>query len=94
MTSLGDSRAHYWLAQRMARATGTNLVKASQSTELNQDAWAGMVAACRGCDWVEGCQRWLGQPRADGMSLAHVAPVGCVNRDKFLNLKTALAAGK
>jgi sulfatase maturation enzyme AslB (radical SAM superfamily) len=84
---LGDSKTHFWLAQRMAKITETDLVQAMEKAKLTQADWAEMVSHCRGCDWVSGCERWLGKHSDD---VVEKAPGGCVNREKFLSLKQAL----
>ena len=43
-------KKHYWLAKRMAKTTGADLVAAYQAGELGQEEWAQMVHKCRGCD--------------------------------------------
>ena len=52
---LGDATEHYWRVQRMARATGLDLVEAQQDGALDPRHWAGMVRRCRGCAWAEAC---------------------------------------
>jgi hypothetical protein len=87
MKPLGDSKSHYWLVQRMAQATDTDIVAAMEQAELSNEDWAEMVQSCRGCDWTECCERWLGE--ADHGS-AEAAPEPCLNRARFLRLKAAL----
>lgn len=89
MKPLGDSKAHFWQAQRMAQATDTDLVAAMEQAELSQEDWAEMVLECRGCDWTGGCKRWLDR-HTD--SLVDEAPEHCVNRARFQKLKKALEA--
>ena len=81
-TPLGDPCRHYWMVQRMARATDADLVAAQEAGALPQEDWAHMVERCRRCRWVEGCQRWL-----DGGNTAQIPPVGCLNRSKIYQLK-------
>lgn len=69
---LGPVKTHYWRVLRMARATGTDLVKA----EIAPADWARMVQCCRGCDWSQGCARWLDSVRDDGRPV----PDGCANK--------------
>ncbi|MEP5167960.1 MAG: DUF6455 family protein [Shimia thalassica] len=87
MKPLGDQNAHFWLIQRMARATETDLVKAMDKAKLTQSDWADMVQECRHCDWSEGCERWLG--RQDHDAAADV-PEACRNHTRFEALKAAL----
>lgn len=87
---LGESNRHFWLAQRMAMVTDTDLVQAMEKAELSQEDWAEMVRDCRGCDWEKGCERWLISQQADADSPNEQAPDLCVNREKFLSLKQAL----
>lgn len=82
MKPLGDIKRHYWLAQRMAKATGADLVAAHQSGELPQGEWAQMVQTCRGCDWTEGCEHWL---RANETS--EVVPEDCANCTRLAELQ-------
>lgn len=79
---LGDSRKHFWLAQRMARLNGLELNEAADQGNLDQESWAGIVHRCRGCDWVEGCERFLDKGVAP-----EALPVGCKNRMQFSVLK-------
>ena len=66
----------------MAQATGVDLVAAMRTGTLDIADWAEMVAACRGCEWDKGCDRWLlGQPETA------VAPRSCRNRAKLGVLK-------
>ena len=87
MKPLGETKTHFWLAQRMAKITETDLVRAMEKAELTQDDWSEMVRQCRGCDWASGCKRWLDSHSAETVEKA---PGGCVNREKFLSLKLAL----
>ena len=87
---LGDSNRHFWLAQRMAKVTNTDLVQAMEKAELSHKDWAEMVHQCRGCDWVKGCESWLLGQQADDTCLDNTAPEPCVNREKFLSLRNAL----
>lgn len=86
MKKLGDPNTHYWLAQRMAKTTETDLVSAVEQAGLSQAEWALMIETCRGCDWAKGCQKWL----AGTSSAVAAAPSQCVNQEKFSALKTAL----
>ena len=82
MKPLGDHKKHYWLSKRMAKTTGADLVAAYQAGELGQEEWAQMVHKCRGCDWAEGCARWLRKtPTATDV------PSTCVNCGRFTDLQ-------
>ena len=83
MKPLGDSKRHFWLAQRMAKATGADIVGAHQAGDLPQEEWAQMVQACRGCDWTEGCERWL-----ESHPAAEDVPQTCANCARFAELQT------
>ncbi|MGP6089875.1 DUF6455 family protein [Antarctobacter jejuensis] len=87
---LGDENEHYWLVQRMARATGVDLVKAAETGELTQEGWAGIVHQCRTCQWGEGCQRWLSEP----VDETRPFPDGCINRKRLADLKVTQEAEK
>ena len=87
MKPLGDTNSHFWLVQRMAQATQTDLVAAMERAELSNTDWAEMVQSCRGCDWTKGCQRWLAQ---QGEQAEEAAPEPCRNRARFLRLQAAL----
>ena len=89
MKPLGESNTHYWLAQRMAKVTETDLVAAMAQAELTQAEWAEMVEDCRGCDWTRGCKRWLAEHDTAG---AETPPEACVNQTKFEKMKEALEA--
>ncbi len=82
MTPLGDLRHHYWLVQRMAQRTGVDLVGAYEEGRIDPEDWAGMVQACRGCEWAEGCAEWLGRK-----SEAAAAPKPCCNRARLAMLR-------
>lgn len=83
MKPLGDRNRHYWLAQRMAKTTGADLVKAHQAGALSQEEWAQMVQNCRACDWTEGCARWLQRTvKAD------TVPDTCANCGRFSEMQT------
>ncbi|MDO6584802.1 DUF6455 family protein [Salipiger sp. 1_MG-2023] len=85
---LGARTDHYWLVQRMARANGTDLAAASDDGHLTQEQWAAMIERCRGCAWVQGCQRWLDQPE----QALRDTPANCGNRAHFADLRTRLQA--
>lgn len=82
MKPLGPVRRHYWLLQDMARTTGVDLAAALERGTIEKADWAGMVRACRECDWDKGCRRWLrGGPEVD------VAPRDCRNRTRLAALR-------
>lgn len=83
MKPLGDRNRHYWLAQRMAKTTGADLVAAHKTGALPQQEWAQMVQNCRSCDWTEGCARWLQQTAS-----ADTVPETCVNCGRFTELRS------
>ena len=89
MKPLGDRKRHYWLAQRMAKTSGTDLVSVYAAGDLSQKQWAGMVEACRGCDWIEACERWLAKTEA-----ADEVPSSCPNCGAFMELKEAEVEGR
>ncbi len=84
---LGPQKRHYWLALRMAKATGTDLAEALAKGGLTQSDWAGIVTRCRACQWTEGCRRWLQQPIEEIRAL----PEGCPNAPTFAALQEAAA---
>ncbi|PSL21938.1 DUF6455 family protein [Shimia abyssi] len=90
MKPLGDSNTHFWLAQRMARITDTDLVTAMARAEITQADWAEMITACRGCDWTKGCQRWLARHAGEH---DQDIPQDCENHDRFQRLKDVLDEG-
>ncbi|MBF9034103.1 hypothetical protein HKCCE2091_07615 [Rhodobacterales bacterium HKCCE2091] len=79
---LGEERAHYWMVQRMARATGTDLVRAFDEGALSPDQWAATVGNCRGCGWTEGCDHWLDGERG----VPRPVPQACPNAALFERL--------
>lgn len=83
---LGPETRHYWMAMRMAKATGVDLVAAMDEGLLSQAGWARLVTRCRGCPWTEGCDRWLASPTEDTRPL----PESCVNHKRFAALQAAL----
>ena len=82
MKPLGDIKDHYWLAKRMAKSSGVDLVQAFKDGEIVQQDWADMVQTCRSCTWVDGCGRWLeaSHRRAE-------TPKSCLNCHSFNALK-------
>ena len=84
---LGDEVEHYWLVQRMAKATGVDLVQALDAGLLTQEDWASIVTRCRGCQWTEGCGDWLDQPIDDTRPF----PQPCVNRKRLARIGDRLA---
>ncbi|WP_435138164.1 DUF6455 family protein [Pseudopelagicola sp. nBUS_19] len=88
---LGDMNVHFWLLQRMAQATKTDLFGSMQRAQLTQEDWAKMVTKCRRCDWTEGCQRWL---ELHQQSDVVKAPSNCVNKERFWKLRKASEAQK
>lgn len=83
---LGPENDHYWLVQRMAKATGIDLVRAANTDILTQEDWAGIVTHCRGCNWSDGCGRWLDQPDDAQRDL----PQPCINRIRLAEIKAEL----
>ncbi|KUF10214.1 DUF6455 family protein [Pseudoponticoccus marisrubri] len=83
---LGPETDHYWLVQRMAKATGVDLVRAWDAGMLSSEDWAGVVTRCRGCTWTEGCGRWLDAAEGEPRGL----PTPCVNRERLQRIKDAL----
>ncbi|MDQ2095671.1 DUF6455 family protein [Rhodalgimonas zhirmunskyi] len=92
MKPLGETKRHFWLAQRMAKLHDVDLVGAVARGDLAQEEWAGMVTRCRGCEWTEGCTRFLEQGEAHD-DLPH----DCRNRVRMaelLALQTAATQGE
>lgn len=58
-TPLGETAAHYWFVQRMAKASGVDMAKVAGSGSIDQNHWADIVRTCRSCQWTDGCERWL-----------------------------------
>lgn len=88
-TILGSETDHYWLVQRMAKATGVDLVRAFKEGRLSQSDWAGIVTHCRGCTWAGGCGHWLDAPVDD----IRAVPKPCLNRQRLEGLKDMLEGG-
>lgn len=80
---LGSETEHYWRVQRMAKATGVDLVAAWDAEAIDHAAWSRIVTRCRGCDWAEGCHRWLDKP-VEGL---RACPEPCVNRARLARLR-------
>ena len=80
---LGDEQKHYWMARRMAKTVGVNLGEAYEAGKLSQEEWAVTVQRCRGCNWAEGCEKWLPQHQ-DG---AERPPRACANLALWERLK-------
>ena len=77
---MGEARAHYMKALRMARSVGLDLAEAQRVGALPQDLWAGVVTQCRACGWSEGCSRYLSRMDGSDTAPARAAPEGCPNR--------------
>lgn len=84
---LGDEIHHYWLAVSMAKAAGVDAQAALEEGRLSQEAWAGLVTRCRGCDWERdgACQRWMTLALAEEPGVD--VPEPCENRDIFKDLR-------
>lgn len=87
MKPLGEQNLHFWLAQRMAKLTETDLVEAMQAAQLTQEDWAAMVEDCRGCDWTGNCRKFLDQ---NAGQTVEAAPDTCRNQERFAALKSAI----
>ncbi|CUH74685.1 DUF6455 family protein [Tropicibacter naphthalenivorans] len=83
---LGEENEHYWLVQRMAKATGVDLVRAWDQGLLTHDDWAAIVTRCRGCRWAEGCDHWLDLPTDADRDLPH----SCLNKTRLAKIKATL----
>jgi len=83
LTPLGELNRHYWLAVTMAKASGTDLVQAYSDGRLGAEEWAEAVHRCRGCDWVQQCQCWLGQSEWGDQAV----PAKCKNATIFERIK-------
>lgn len=87
MKVLGKLMDHVRLVARMAKATNTDLVGASEAGDLSQKDWAKMVQTCRRCTWADDCGDWLDKHETEAC-----APGTCLNRERFETLKTKEAA--
>lgn len=81
MKPLGEEVTHYWLVQRMAKATGADLSEAFKRGDLSSETWADMVHRCRGCAWAGACDGWL-----DAQEGSAEAPDTCLNKAVFERL--------
>lgn len=88
MKPLGRFKRHFWLAKRMAKATGTDLATARKAGQLRQPEWAAMVTRCRSCCEPERCTRWLATAEQSGGRVE--APSFCLNGDRFSEVRRAL----
>ena len=82
---LGEPGEHFWLVQRMAKRCGSDLARAASEGQVTQEEWVEMVHKCRGCQWTEGCQRWLDQLVEDGTV---DAPDQCLNAEKLKDMSS------
>lgn len=83
---LGDENTHFWLIQRMARATDVDLVAAMETGLIDNQSWADLIESCRACTWSEGCQRWLDAP----IDTVRDFPANCRNATQLAALCDAL----
>lgn len=67
----GDVNEHYWLAQRMAKATGVDVAGAFSDGALDSEEWADLITRCQTCRWTEGCKRFLDRTSDDTPSIPH-----------------------
>ncbi|MEM9292593.1 MAG: DUF6455 family protein [Acidobacteriota bacterium] len=86
--TLGDERAHYWLALEMSQTVGLDLQAEMDAGRLSEAQWAQAVQRCRGCDWAGGCPAWMAQQRlAAEMEAADQPapspPEACANAELF-----------
>ena len=82
MPQLGRIMPHFHLVQRMAQAIGADVVAAHRNGRLEQQDWAQMIHACRGCEWAHACTDWLHKNEN-----VEKAPVACPNRAMFAAIK-------
>lgn len=85
-TVLGSENAHFWLVQRMAKAAGVDLVRAWEAGLIDNAEWSGIVTKCRGCQWSEGCTRFLDKPVTEERAL----PEPCLNRARLDAIRAKL----
>ncbi len=85
---LGPANRHYWLALRMAKATGADLARAMEEGEISPSDWADLVQRCRGCAWAGGCDCWMAA-QEDG---AAEVPAACPNAEVFERIKDGLVS--
>lgn len=71
---LGDENRHYWMAVKMAKATGTDLQSALEEGRISHQDWADLVQRCRGCAWVEGCACWMARQEAGTAEVPQACP--------------------
>jgi len=78
---LGPERDHTMLLQTMGKVVELDFAAVFEAGALEQEEWAGMVTACRGCEWVSGCRKWLrAAKRGDA------CPMQCRNRAALAGL--------
>lgn len=83
---LGEENAHFWLVQRMAKATGVDLVAAWERDLLDSQDWAAIVGRCRGCQWAEGCGHWLDHSG----DVPRDVPDTCLNNTRLERIRARL----
>lgn len=86
MKPLGPEREHYWLALSMAQSTGLDMQAEIDKGTFSSEGWSDLVTRCRGCQWVEGCQRWL-QSERQSDHLTADPPQQCPNAKVFETLR-------
>ncbi|MBP0482446.1 DUF6455 family protein [Sagittula salina] len=87
---MGDEMEHYWLVQRVAKATGIDLVQAMERGVLEQARWAEIVTSCRSCHWTDGCARWLEAHTEAKDAEDRPLPGPCLNRRRLAQVKADL----
>jgi len=56
---LGPERDHMMLLQTMGKVVEVDFAAVFDAEVLHQEEWSGMITSCRGCEWVDGCRKWL-----------------------------------
>lgn len=85
MKPMGDTNQYVMKVRAMAKAVGVDLASAADLGGLTQEDWSKMITLCRGCEWDEGCARFLAQ---SGREMPTSIPENCVNREKLRDLQT------
>lgn len=78
---LGDERKDTHLLHVMGKVVELDFSRALDAGALDNEDWVGMVTSCRGCEWVNGCRKWLRSARR-----GDECPMRCRNRAHLARL--------
>jgi len=85
MKPMGDTNLHVMKIRAMAKSAVIDPARVAEAGALSQEDWSKMITRCRGCEWDEGCARFLAR---NGREMPVTIPEACVNRETLKELQT------